>query len=1128
MIFGFKRKAKTTTKLLCHEQLQDGLYQFIFQLESKNTIVPIQEWRNSNHPGAIWLLDYLHDNDLIQKDSLDNLSIRLRSEQLIEILKGQECYLQHLLELPPLFDGGLHIECQGLLAKDDYTLNYSWIDGNSRPITLSDRRGIFLIFGNKKYLLSYFAWKFAEDIDAIQERLHSSNSMHERLQILESFKSIRALLPEEESRKFSDDGSISNIKLYFANAFRIDAIPEGNSFKIQPVLLKRHETQNQDCVFENILPPVEQQRYNDQFSNSTKLQPYYTLGPGKYILINDQLNKALSTVHKIQHSNDTEKLNFLKNPKAALADSLEGMISDEELNLIFSDRVTGIGEWNAKVIPWIQLPPGEWIPDGKFPNSPFGIDIAGKKIQFETITDLSVILDKIKEAKKSGALFVDHEGINIPVNDRSISALEKFIPRQPLNNEDNKHNQANSPDQDRILQTPVMLVKENLEYVEFHVVRIPRNRYPQSSKLPETIRTEPKQHQVEAYKWLCAHYKAGSRGVLLADDMGLGKTFQSLMFLEWLREGMIKEEICDKPLLIVAPTGLLKNWEAEVQKHLLNGLGNIARVYGSDLKSLRTNNSLNVSKIKSANLVLTTYDTLTRYQTSFGVISFSTVVFDEIQKLKNPGTQNYSAACSLNCDFWLGMTGTPVENRLCDLWSITDVLQPGMLGSIKEFSNKYEKCILDIDEYEQQNILKELQDGLTKGSEANPPFMLRRMKSSVLTGLPKKNVHIIPVEMPQKQASTYSQILNQVKNMESKNGVMLKAIHQLRACSLHPDYKRQDEYINDNEYIGGSARLKACFEILDKIYAKREKALIFIEYNEWHRHDFLCQIIKTKYKLDRLPMAINGQINSKTRQHIVDKFQEERGKFDVMLLSPRAGGVGITLTAANHIIHLTRWWNPAVEDQANDRIYRIGQESDVHIYYPLAIHAEYENSCFDYNLHQLLEKKRELSQQVIIAPPIEQDAIDQLFAKTFNKSPHSKISINESYYGFDGNSYEEFILEKLQNKAPLFGFHAKATKKSWDKGADIIIESDNGNIVAIVQCKHVSCSTKTPPDIPEDLDKAVKHYVSQNNPPIFKIGITNASKLRKFDTDWLRSSSFNQILYADQGLRPELLLKLLS
>ncbi|WP_019235717.1 hypothetical protein [Legionella anisa] len=143
MIFGFKRKAKITTKFLCHEQLQDGIYRFIFQLENKNTIVPIQEWRNSNHPGAIWLLDYLHDNDLIQEDLLYNLTISLRSEQLIEILKGQECYLQHLLELPPLFDGGLHIECQGLLAKDDYTINYSWIDGNSRPITQAERRGIF-------------------------------------------------------------------------------------------------------------------------------------------------------------------------------------------------------------------------------------------------------------------------------------------------------------------------------------------------------------------------------------------------------------------------------------------------------------------------------------------------------------------------------------------------------------------------------------------------------------------------------------------------------------------------------------------------------------------------------------------------------------------------------------------------------------------------------------------------------------------------------------------------------------------------------------------------------------------------------------------------------------------------
>ncbi|KTD18863.1 SNF2-related protein [Legionella jordanis] len=1115
MIFGFNIKKRSKQTLIYDEQFINNQWVLLFKLQQKNSLIPLSEWHKCDHKGAQWLLEFIEANNLQQQPSVDTLIIS--SKDFITSIKEQELFIQNLLELPPLFDGGIHIISEGLIAKNNYKIKYHWVNSYSRPIIQSKEWGIFLQIGENKFLLPWYAWKIKEEIKLLQTQLVSSSSIQKRLELIEHFSSIRHLLPEEKTWTLTDDGSISKITLFFANAFKIQAVPEKDSFRIEPILLRKKELENLDPHFENILPPIDQEAFIRSFNNSLQLNQYYGLGPGRYLLIHPQVNKALETVHKIQHATKEEKLEFLKNPKAALAEDLEGIINEDELDQIFSDRVIGIGDWNAKIIPWIQLPPNEWLPGGELPNVPFGIDINGDKHQFANKNEVSDLVDKLKNAQKDGYQFYQYGEFSIPVNNENISKLECFLPKKPntvIEKEDKLKTLTGITD--KINQTPVMLVKENLECVEFNVFRHPRVIIPHSNAIPNNVKSEPKPHQIEAFKWLQNHYIAGSRGVLLADDMGLGKTFQSLMFLAWLHEAMKLKEITNKPLLIVAPTGLLKNWEDEINIHLSSGLGNLLRAYGSTLKNLKSGRYLDVTQLKGSDLILTTFDTLTRYQTSFSVINFAVVVFDEIQKLKNPGTQNYSAACSLHCDFWLGMTGTPVENRLCDLWAITDVLQPGMLGSIKEFSTKYEKSILTLGENEQNEIIKELQDGLTKASEKAPPFMLRRMKSSILPGLPKKNIHVKTVLMPNIQANAYQKIIQEVAQQEESGG-MLKALHLLRACSLHPDSKRQRQYNSYDEFILQSARVKECFQILDSIYKNKEKALIFIEYNEWHHPAFLPHIIKTRYNLKKLPMAINGQINSKSRQDIVDKFQNERGIFDVMLLSPRAGGVGLTLTAANHIIHLTRWWNPAVEDQANDRIYRIGQNSDVHIYYILALHPEYESTCFDLNLHELLEKKRRLSQQIIIAPPMENDTIDELYAKTFQKNQKIKLPIEESYIHLNGKTYEDLIFQDMKKIAPKFGYIARYTQQSHDKGADIIIDTYDGETKAIVQCKFVDNPTKAPLNLTSDLDRASPYYSNSHSNPLL-IGFTNAQKIKKADRTWENNANNRKIVYGKEGL----------
>lgn len=305
------------------------------------------------------------------------------------------------------------------------------------------------------------------------------------------------------------------------------------------------------------------------------------------------------------------------------------------------------------------------------------------------------------------------------------------------------------------------------------------------------------------------------------------------------------------------------------------------------------------------------------------------------------------------------MTGTPVENRLADLWCIADAVQPGALADLKEFSSKYEAAGADVGEL--RGLVWHDEDQ----SEAAPPKMLlRRLKTDKLEGLPRKHEHVISTPMPSRQADAYGRALA-MKELSGPEGT-LGMIHALRRISLHP-LLLEGGVGSEELRVEDSARMMATLEVLDRIAEVGEKALVFLESLDLQDADQLPLLLKRRYGLARLPMVINGQVATEARQARVNDFQRERG-FDVMLLSPKAGGVGLTLTAANHVVHLSRWWNPAVEDQCSDRVYRIGQTRPVHIYYPLAVLPDAEEYSFDVQLQQLMDRKRKLAQD-LLAPP---------------------------------------------------------------------------------------------------------------------------------------------------------------
>jgi SNF2 family DNA or RNA helicase len=439
-----------------------------------------------------------------------------------------------------------------------------------------------------------------------------------------------------------------------------------------------------------------------------------------------------------------------------------------------------------------------------------------------------------------------------------------------------------------------------------------------------------------------------------------------------MASGIIKRA----PILVVAPTGLLENWRAEHDRHLVPpGLGRCVQAYGRGLSNIRKTTSegrpgIVVETLRQADWVLTTYETLRDYDRDFGQVRFSVILFDEAQKIKTPGVRITDAAKAMNAEFRLAMTGTPIENRLADLWCITDAVHPAYLGDLKTFSATYEK---DPD----LERLQRLKSSLDVWHGGRAPLLLRRLKEDKLPDLPRPVQRVSEAVMSGAQLAQYEAAVEDARKI-SKPGAVLEILQRLRAVSLHPG---GNPLMSDSEFIGASTRTRIAFEALDSINSLRERVLIFLDDLDLQAR--LAGIIQRRYGMAAPPMIINGNVSGAARQARVDRFQVGPDEFDAMILSPRAGGVGLTLTHANHVIHLSRWWNPAVEDQCTGRVVRIGQTRDVEVHIPISLLPKGKAS-FDQNLHALLERKRRLMRDALLPPNATEADRNDLFQATIN------------------------------------------------------------------------------------------------------------------------------------------------
>ena len=448
--------------------------------------------------------------------------------------------------------------------------------------------------------------------------------------------------------------------------------------------------------------------------------------------------------------------------------------------------------------------------------------------------------------------------------------------------------------------------------------------------LPASVHANLRAYQMQGYLWLRAMDEL-NLGVILADDMGLGKTLQIIAYLDALRTQKAAAR-SPRNVLIVMPSSLLANWEEELKKFAPSAP---FVTYHGKTRSI------------GPFITLTSYGMLKR-EAALLQQQWDVVILDEAQAIKNTSSQQTKAVKLLHSRMRIALTGTPIENDLMDLFSIFDFILPGYLGSAYSFQ-KYAR------------MLETKTHGYQQLQQATAPFIMRRVKTdkAIISDLPKKMEYKEYIDLTPKQAALYRKTLAAFKkaiedttNQTDRRGMIFATLTHLKQITNHPSQYSGNDVYKPSE----SGKFIRLAQLVEDIYKARERVLIFTQYKEMipHLSAFLCDTLGPSVQ----PLVLHGGVSPQERQKVVDAFNGD-SYHPFMILSLRAGGVGLNLTGANHVIHFDRWWNPQIEKQASDRAYRIGQTKDVMVHYFIC------RQTLDMSIDELLEKKKYLSASAI-------------------------------------------------------------------------------------------------------------------------------------------------------------------
>ncbi|MBD2210728.1 DEAD/DEAH box helicase [Nostoc linckia FACHB-104] len=455
---------------------------------------------------------------------------------------------------------------------------------------------------------------------------------------------------------------------------------------------------------------------------------------------------------------------------------------------------------------------------------------------------------------------------------------------------------------------------------------------------PANFKGQLRPYQQRGAAWL-AFLERWGLGACLADDMGLGKTIQFIAFLLHLKE----QDALEKPTLLVCPTSVLGNWEREVKKFAPTL--KILQYHGDK----RPKGKAFTDAVKKYNLVVTSYSLIHRDLKSLQSVEWQAIVLDEAQNVKNSDAKQSQAVRQLEATFRIALTGTPVENRLQELWSILDFLNPGYLGNKQFFQRRF---AMPIEKYGDSASLNQLRSLVQ-------PFILRRLKTDrdIIQDLPEKQEMTVFCGLTPEQATLYQKVVEEsLAEIDTatglqRRGMILALLIKLKQVCNHPAQYLKAASLD--KYHSG--KLQRLDEMLEEALAEGDRALIFTQFAEWGK------LLKPhlEKQLGREIFFLYGSTSKKQREEMIDRFQHDPQGPPIMILSLKAGGVGLNLTRANHVFHFDRWWNPAVENQATDRVFRIGQTRNVQV------HKFVCTGTLEEKIHDMIESKKQLAEQVV-------------------------------------------------------------------------------------------------------------------------------------------------------------------
>jgi hypothetical protein len=645
----------------------------------------------------------------------------------------------------------------------------------------------------------------------------------------------------------------------------------------------------------------------------------------------------------------------------------------------YADRVEAIGVEKPFVVPVIARrdESGGWFQG----NVETGWRVGGNgdtppvilPIKFEDIPSLQ---EAVRQAETQQCPAVRLPGLEqpVPIGDakRAIAALAKL--EEDLGKDQFKPGKGKTEPSQRLI------IKRNLDAVDYTEGRATELLLPDGAQpvVPASLRSsiELKPHQRVGVAWLQHLWSLSPhhcRGTLLADDMGLGKTLQLLAFMA----AAFEADPSLPPALVVAPVALLENWRNELDRFFEAGTMPLLMLYGENLRALRASKAEIDAELKSqgvtrllkrnwvgdARLVLTTYETLRDLEFALSMQHWSIMVCDEAQKIKTPAALVTRAAKKQKVRFRVACTGTPVENTLADLWCLFDFVQPGMLGALNQFSRIYRQPI-EAKTDAQRAKVEELR-GLIQ------PQILHRKRAEVVRDLPPTvdDSSCKRLSMSEYQQELYEGALSTLRNQhESNPSAQLQALLAIRQiCSDPHGFAEQTPLrLPIDRLLNESPKLAWLVQRLKDLAADESgdhKLIVFCEFRELQIQ--LQRVIAAFFGM--APSIVNGDTSADpssfvNRQGLIDAFQKKPG-FNAIILSPLAVGFGVNIQAANHVVHFTRTWNPAKEDQATARAHRIGQTRTVTVYYPGVVSDRFPS--FDQRLDALLSNKRALAGDIL-------------------------------------------------------------------------------------------------------------------------------------------------------------------